>query len=143
MFANAICEGPHDPPVFGGGSLPSPAFHPASWDSGRAVSEAANHNRLRQIEESGCRRIDSFSKHHVPYPPLCERWNIVVRSGRNIKNTTDLDRLSQPISSRSAKRTARHGFGNSSGLVEIKLASLKRETRFAAGFPIAFHRNER
>ena len=44
-------------------------------------------------------------------------------------------RLSQPISSRSANRTAWAG-GN-------ELASLKRETRFAAGFPIAFHRDKR
>jgi hypothetical protein len=122
-------------PLFWGGSLTSPAFLPRPQREGRF--ETANHNKLRQIEESGFAALLDLA---MPHPPLCARGNL-VRSGWHKKHP--IIRLSQATTFRSANRTARHGFGNSSGLAGNKLASLKRETRFAAGFPIAFHRNQR
>ena len=100
-------------PLFWGGSLPSSAFLPRPQREGRF--KTANHKRLRQIEESGFAALLDLA---MPYPPLCER-GIVVRSGRHKKQP--IFRLSQPTSSLSANRTARHGFGNSSGLVGMNL----------------------
>ena len=87
-------------PLFWGGSLPSSAFLPRPQREGRF--KTANHNRLRQIEESGFAALLDLA---MPYPPLCARGNL-VRYARHKKHP--IIRLSQPISSRSANRTARH-----------------------------------
>ena len=74
-------------PLFWGGSLPSPAFLPRPQREGRF--KTANHNRLRQIEESGFAALLDLA---MPLPPLCAR-GIVVRSGWH-KKTADCPALS-------------------------------------------------
>ena len=101
------------PPLFLGGGAHVPAFLPRPQREGRF--KTANHNRMRQIEESGFAALLILP---MPYPPSDPAAKIYGLGG--IKKQP-IFRLSQPTSSRSAKRTARHGFGNSSGLVGMNL----------------------
>ena len=116
------------PPRFGGGSLSSFSLSRVRSDPRRF--KAANHSGMRHIEEGG---FAAFLARMNVTPPPSER--VTLRIGHCDIKKQPILRLSQPPSSRSANRTA--------GLVGNELASLKRETRFAAGFPIAFHRNKR
>ena len=56
------------PPLFWGGALTSPAFLPRPQREGRF--RTANHNRLRQIEESGFAALLDLSMSHPPLDPV-------------------------------------------------------------------------
>ena len=101
-------------PLFLGGVAHVPALH-AALGTREGRFKAANHSGMRDIEESGFAALLVAA---MPYPPSDPAANIYGLSG--IKKHP-IFRVSQPVSSRSANRTARHGFGNSSGLVEMKL----------------------
>ena len=87
-------------PLFWGGSLSSFSLYRVGSVAGRFTVD--NHNRLRQIEESGFAALLDLS---MP-PPPSER--VALWIGRCGMKKQRISRLSQPPSSRSANRTARH-----------------------------------
>ena len=85
------------------------------------------HNQMKEIEESGFAALLVFV---MPYPPSERAAKIIDHCG--IKNSQI---------SGSLRRVDPGPPPPDGGAGGNELASLKRETRFAAGFPIAFHRN--
>ena len=91
----------HMAPLFGGGSLSS--FSPARVRSDPRRFKAANHSGMRHIEEGGFAAF--LARMNVTAPPS-ERVTLWI--GRCGMKKQRISRLSQPPSSRSANRTARH-----------------------------------
>ena len=98
-----------------GGSL-------SSFSVSRVVSVSErfsgdNHNRLRQIEESGSAALLDLAMSHPP----CERVTNCI--GRCDIKKRPILRVFQPVSSRSANRTARHVEHSSIETPSVSLAA--------------------
>ena len=88
-------QGPHDPPVFGGGrSRPQPYMRPLSTAGGRFQNWLTT-SGMRHIDECGCGRPNArFTP--CSHPPLCEGVTDMVAAFVEHENPADLDRLSHP-----------------------------------------------